>query len=260
MDKILTDIINTINKYENINDTYKYAYIGIPKGYGGLKKSYYGTFNKFKKKYPNFSFNKKIPTLFYMHGSIGFTKGIIFRKYIVENANFIFFAPDSFKIKNRPTYSSEATMDEYTTVHKLRQAEIKYNLEKLRKVSFIDFDNLFLMGNSEGGLAAAYYKGKEFKARIVTAFSCEDSYYIQDFKIGARKKDPFLNIIGTEDEYFANDSETNKHYEVDGHATQALIKFKKAKVIILPKTKHDLTLNPYVKEDIVNFLKFWSKG
>lgn len=256
MDKNIEKIIHT---YDNFSHSYEYAFIGIPKGYGGLKKPYYGTLKKFKKAYPNFTFKEKLPTLFYMHGSIGLTKGKIFRKYIVEDANFIFFAPNSFKVRNRPTYKSPSTIEKYQAVHKFRQAEIYYNLEKLKNVRFIDCNNMFLMGNSEGGLAAAYYKGKEFKARIVTAFSCEEAYYSQNFTIGAKKKDPFLNIIGTQDEYFSNDSETNKHYEVDGHGTQALLKFKKAKVIILPQTKHDLTLNPYVKEDIVNFLKFWSK-
>lgn len=255
----MTNILQTLNKYENINDSYKHAFIGIPKGCGGLKKPYYGTLNKFKKLYPDFKCTLKLPTLLYMHGSIGLTRGALFRKWIVEDANFIFFAPNSFKIKNRPTYKSPASISKYQKVHKLRQAEIHHNLEKLKELKFIDLKNIFLMGNSEGGLAAAYYKGKEFKGRIVTAFSCEESYYSQDFEIGAKKNDPFLNIIGTHDEYFSNNSKTNKNYEVDGHGSKVLKSYKNAKVIILPKTKHDLTLNIYVKEDIVNFLKFWSE-
>ncbi len=255
----MTNILETLSKYKNIDDTYKYAYIGIPKGCGGLTEPFYGTLHKFKKRYPNFSCKLKLPTLFYMHGSIGLTKGALFRKWIVEDANFIFFAPNSFKIKDRPTYKNPAKISKYQKVHKLRQAEIHHNLSKINELKFIDKENMFLMGNSEGGLAAAYYRGREFKGRIITAFSCEESYYSQGFKIGAKKSDPFLNIIGTHDEYFSNDSKTNKDHEVDGHGTKILDKYKKAKVIILPQTKHDLTLNIYVKEDIVNFLKFWSK-
>lgn len=255
----MTNILKTISQYQNVHDSYKYAYIGIPKGCGGLEQPFLGTLNKFKKKYPNFSCKLKLPTLFYMHGSIGLSKGKLFRKWIVEDANFIFFAPNSFKIKKRPSYKNPAKISAYQKVHKLRQAEIHYNLLQLDELKFIDKNNMFLMGNSEGGLAAAYYKGREFKGRIVTAFSCEESYYSQDFTIGAKKSDPFLNIIGTQDEYFSNDSKTNKNHQVEGHGTKTLAKYKKAKVIILPQTKHDLTLNLYVKEDIVNFLKFWSK-
>lgn len=253
------NIKKTIEKYKNIDDTYKYAFIGVPKGCGGLKKSFLGTLNKFKKLYPNFTCNHGFNTIFYMHGSIGLSKGKIFRKWFVEEGNFIFFAPNSFKIKNRPTYKNYAKISQYQKVHKLRQAEIHYSLQHLDELKFIDKEKMFLMGNSEGGLAAAYYKGREFRGRVVTAFSCEEAYYSQDFKIGARKKDPFLNIIGTEDEYFSNESSTNKNYEVEGHGTKALLEFKNAKVIILPKTRHDLTINSYVKDDIINFIRFWTK-
>ncbi len=255
----MTDINKTLSKYNNFKDTYKYAYIGIPKGFGGLKEPYYGTLNKFKKKYPNFKVDKKIPTLIFIHGSKGLTKGKIYRKWVVEEAGFIFFAPNSFKIENRPTYNTPAKMSAYEEVHKLRQAEIHYNLGKLKNVSFIDEEHLFLMGNSEGGLAAAAYKGREFKARIITAYSCENGYYSKDFKLGAKKNEPFLNIIGTHDEYFGKNSKPNENHEIKGHCTKALMKYKNAKVIILPQTKHDITTNIYVKEDIIHFLKFWSR-
>jgi hypothetical protein len=115
------------------------------------------------------------------------------------------------------------------------------------------------MGNSEGALAAAAYTGKEFKGRVVVAYSCENGYYSKNFKIGAKKNEPFLNIIGTQDEYFSKNSQPNKNYEVQGHCTKALKKFPYAKVVILPQTRHDITKNIYVKNEITNFLKFWSK-
>jgi hypothetical protein len=253
------DIDKILEKYDNFKDTYKYAYIGLPKGFNGLSKSYFGTLNSFLNQHPNFKTKEKLPILFYMHGSAGFSKGESYRKWIVNEANFIFFAPNSFKIKNRPTYKTPTSIKKYEKVHKLRQAEIVYNLKKLKSLEFIDFKNLFLMGNSEGGLAAAFYKGKEFKARIVTAYSCENGYYSKDFKIGARRYDPFLNIIGTHDEYFAKDSKPSKDYDVQGHCTQALKKFPNAKVVILPQTKHDITKNIYVKSEITNFLNLWTK-
>ena len=251
--------IKLIEKFKDFENSYKYAYIGIPKGFGGLEKPYYGTLNKFKKLYPNFKAPNKIPTLLFMHGSAGLRKGAIYRKWIVEKANFIFFAPNSFKIKNRPTYETPTKLKNYEKVHKFRQAEIYYNLDKLQHISFIDINNIFLMGNSEGGLAAASFKGREFKARIITAYSCENSYYSKNFKLGISKSEPVLNIIGTHDEYFSNDSNPTQGHEVDGHCTKALLKHKYAKVIILPQTKHDITLNEYVKEDIINFLLYWSR-
>jgi len=254
---IIIDKKNVKNQYENFNDSFKYAYIGVPKGFGGLKKPFYGTYDEFKKIYPNFKVKKKIPTVLYMHGSSGLYRGDIYRKYIVEDVKAIFFAPNSFKIKNRPTYKSPTKLSKYIKVHCVRQAEIKQSLKKLKKLDFIDSDNLFLMGNSEGGLAAAIFKSKVFKGRIITAFSCESSYFYENFKLGSSKDEPFINIIGTHDQFFSKNTKLNEKYKVEGHGIDALKRYTNAKIVILSKTKHDITPNPYVKNEIVSFLNLW---
>ena len=256
----MTEIIQaTFEKYENIEDTYKYAYVGFPKGFCGIKKPFFGLFNEFVKKYPNMKEKKKYKTVLYMHGSSGLYKGEVYRKYIVEELGFIFFAPNSYKIKNRPTYKSPAKRKEYNRVHKVRITEIDYNQKRLKKVDFVDNKNIFLMGNSEGGLAAAIFKSNKFAGRIITAFSCESSYFYENFKLGAKKSEPFLNIIGTHDEFFAKKTYLNKKYKVNGNGIEKLKNYENAKVVILPKAKHDLTTNIYVKDEVLSFLKLWSR-
>jgi len=252
-------IKKTLKKYKNIGDTYRYAYVGFPKGFAGIKKAFYGSYDAFKNKYPNITTDQIYPTLLYMHGSSGLYRGEMYRKYIVEELGFIFFAPNSHKIKNRPFYKSPTKKSKYTKVHKLRIAEIDYNYKKLSKLKFIDTQNIFLMGNSEGGLASAIFKSKKFSGRIITAFSCESSYFYKNFKLGSQKSEPFLNIIGTHDEFFSKDSKLNKDYKVTGNGIEKLKNYKNAKVVILPKAKHDLTLNIYVKDEILNFLRLWHK-
>lgn len=252
-------IKKTLKKYTNFKDTYTHAYVGIPKGFGGIKKAFYGTFDAFNKKYPDLHVEKKYKTVLYVHGSSGLYKGDVYRKYIVEELGFVFFAPDSHRLKNRPVYKSPAKEKVYVKVHKIRVSEIDYNYKKLRKLSFVDKKNIFLMGNSEGGLAAAIYTPKRFKGRIVTAFSCESSYFCEHFKLGSKKDEPFLNIIGTHDEFFAKDAKLNKEHKVSGNGIEKLKNYNNAKVVILPKAKHDLTTNLYVKDEILNFLKLWSR-
>ena len=253
------EIEKTLKKYKNIEDTFTHAYIGVPKGLGGIKKAFFGSWQEFKKQYPNFSPEKKVPLVLFMHGSAGLSKGEVYKRYIVKEAGCIFFAPNSFKVKNRPTYQSPTSLKNYEKVHQVRQAELDYNLKKLLKLDFIDKKNLFLMGHSEGGLAASLYKSKVFKGRIITAFSCEHSYFYENLKLGSRKHEPFLNIIGTDDEYFARDSFLNRNYNVDGHGVLTLQNNRNAKVVVLAKTRHDITQNVYVKDEIVNFLKIWKK-
>lgn len=251
------DIKKLLKKYENIDDTYKYAYIGIPKSLGNIKKNFFGTLDEFKRKYPNFRAKKKLPLVLFMHGSAGLSKGEIYKRYIVSEAKCIFFAPNSFKIKKRPTYLSPMPLKKYEKVHKLRQVELDYNLKKVLKLDFIDKKNIFLMGHSEGGVAASIYKSKSVKARIITAFSCEHSYFYENIKLGSRDDEPFLNIIGTDDEYFARDSILNRDYNVDGHGVLTLQNNINAKIVVLGKTRHDITQNIYVKDEIINFLKLW---
>ena len=117
-------IKKTQDKYSNFIDTYNYSFVGFPKGFGGIKKAFYGSFNEFKKKYPNIHEKKRYKILLYIHGSSGLSKGTLYRKYIVEELDFIFFAPNSHKLKNRPSYKTPATQNSYIKVHKVRIAEI----------------------------------------------------------------------------------------------------------------------------------------
>jgi len=250
-------IEKVFKKYKNISDCFTYAYVGIPKDVACIEEDFYGTYDAFIAKYPDIKYKKKFPIVLYMHGSSGLFTGDKYRRYIVEKAGAIFFAPNSFKIQNRPTYSSPVKEKNYIKVHKIRLAEIQYTHNALKKLPFVDTKNIFLMGNSEGGLAAAIYKSKAFKGRIITAFSCESSYFYTNFKLGSKKDEPLLNIIGTHDQFFSKKSDLNRKYKVQGNGIDALKKYHYAKIVILTKTKHDITTNPYVEDEIVGFLKLW---
>lgn len=254
----MEEINKTLKKYENFKDTYIEGFIGIPKGVGGLKKNFYGSIRKFRKIHPNFKYSEKIPMLFYMHGSAGLSYGKKYKDAALKSG-FLFFAPNSYELRDRPTYESPTSIKNYERVHKVRVAEVFYNIHQvLRELKFVDEKNIFLMGSSEGALAAAKYSGREFKGRIIAAYSCENGYYSKDFKIGARKKDPFLNIIGTHDQFFGEFSMFDKNKS--GNCSKALLEYKNAKVVLLPKTKHNVIENRYTIPEVINFLKFWTKA
>ncbi len=98
-------------------------------------------------------------------------------------------------------------------------------------------------------------KEKTLKEELSQHMHNENGYYSRDFKIGARKKDPFLNIIGTHDQYFGKYSPYEENNN-NGHCAMALLEFKNAKVVLLPKTKHNVIENKYTIPEVVNFLKF----
>ena len=111
----------TIKKYDNIADTY--AYVGFPKGFAGITEPFYGSYDEFKNKYPNITVDQAYPTLLYTHSSSGLYRGEVYRKYIVEELGFIFFAPNSHKTKNRPFYKSPTKKSKYivTIQHKKKK-------------------------------------------------------------------------------------------------------------------------------------------
>ena len=252
----MEEINKTLKKYDNFTDTFQYGYIGLPAGFQGIKKPLFMKIKEFKKKFINTSM-RPYPVLFFMHGSAGLSYGKQYKDAVLKEG-FIFFAPNSYKLKNRPTYETPTKTKNYEAVHKVRLAEIYYNIAQLKKFNFLDLENIFLMGSSEGALAAAKYKGTEFKGRIVAAYACENGYYSRDFKIGAKKRDPFLNIIGTHDEYFSSLSTHDK--DNTGHCANALLEFKNAKVVLLPKTKHNVIENPYTIPEVISFLNYWIKN
>lgn len=245
-----------IKLYPNFHDSFKKAFIGIPKGVGGLKKPYYGRLDKFLKKYPDFK-SMPVPTVLYMHGSSGFLKGKKYRKWIVQKSKMAFIALNSYAVKYRPTYISRDSKDVYEEVHMFRQAELKQSYKKLKELKFIDSKNLFLMGNSEGALAAGICKNEAFKGRILVSWGCEAGYYGRSFKIGAKKSVPILNIIGLDDQYFGVYSQYGDFEK--GHCAKALHHYKNSKVVLLPSITHNALESKYTKREIIDFLNYWKE-
>jgi hypothetical protein len=254
------DCNQTGKVYKGFYNSFNKAFIGIPKGVLGRAEPFYGTYEEALKKIPNLkSYTKKLPAVVYMQGSGSFGIGEIFRKWITGEAGYIFFAPNTHTSKERPTYSSPVPKEVYEQVHAYRQAEIDLFIKRLKELPFIDKHRMFLMGYSEGALATARYAGDEFVGRIVLGWSCEPSYYTDYPKVGAKLDDPFLNIIGRDDEYFGKQNPWNNGYDNEGHCGDALFKFKNAKVVLLPNIGHNLLQSPFLKGEILNFLELFKE-
>ena len=57
----------------------------------------------------------------------------------------------------------------------MRQEEIRYALEQVQKSTWADTNNVFLMGHSEGGTAAARNTLGDFRGIIISAWTCTNS-------------------------------------------------------------------------------------
>jgi dienelactone hydrolase len=144
---------------------------------------------------------RKVPTVLYLHGCSGFgTSGKVNVALLVE-AGYAVIAPDSFARPGRPATCDPkrnaviVAREVAAEVHRMRLAEVRYALERIGEFPWVDRDNLFLFGHSQGGTAAAAYTGKGFRARVVTGTRCTRG-------IGARADEPVLALFSTADPWF----------------------------------------------------------
>jgi len=74
----------------------------------------------------------------------------------------------------------------------IRKAEIVHALDQVRHVPWVDQNNIFAWGHSEGGGALASFSGAVFKGHIITGSGCQH---------GFKAKEPVLAILSRNDPY-----------------------------------------------------------
>ncbi|UJF17796.1 hypothetical protein L0B53_12240 [Vibrio sp. SS-MA-C1-2] len=256
-----------LEKYPTFEQSLHKAMVGIPGYLLASGEDFYGYYENLKS--VKFKENTSAPTIVYMHGSgntfshsdgkpkLKWDYG--YANWIVD-ADYIFIAPDAHSIEDRPTFSSPVAKSLYEEVHKIRQAEITQVVGSLLNQKFVNKDEMYLLGVSEGAFATARYAGNEFKGRMILSWSCEPGYFTDYPKVGANKKTPFLNIMGHKDFYFGKDAPYNTNYSKNtGNCANhlSMAGFVNARVITYPEIGHGVSYNQYMKTDLLSFLDYW---
>jgi dienelactone hydrolase len=147
------------------------------------------------------------PVVVYLHGCRGFNSSD--RKIIrqIAGAGYFVVAPDSMARRYRPRQCSgqKKKGGHSPFVYDFRQAEINYAIDQLWQQPWVDWDNLFIMGISEGGVATALYRGHFFRARVITQWTCHGAPMIRGLEgpkdtpvlAVVRKNDPWYNREGS---------------------------------------------------------------
>ena len=194
---------------------------------------------------------KKLPVLVYMHGCTGFSKRD--KKFIhrIAEQGFLVIAPDSMARAYRPRQcdpdSKRGGLNPW--VFDFRQAEINYAIDQLWEKPWADWDNLFLMGVSEGGAATALYRGDFFRARIITQWTCQGAPLIRGLE--AQPDVPILAIVQQNDPWYEN-----KHTDQRGDCGAYFGNRPGSKSIILEDgKKHNVLKSSGVLEQVIEFLR-----
>jgi predicted esterase len=187
--------------------------------------------------------DKPLPTVILMHGCTGIHQQDINLAKELTNQGFIVVMPDSLAIPERVINCDTKTNTPHlklVPVETIRPKEIKYAMSQLKQQSWVDKNNIFLIGHSEGGMAAAIVRELGFNGIVISGFNCF-------FGVRASTSTPILAIGFESDSYLSRISKVQcKDMWGDRTTSQQ---------ITLPGVGHDTYNQPFVKQEIVNFLK-----
>lgn len=193
------------------------------------------------------------PTVVYLHGCAGLGRiGHDTAKLLAE-AGYAVIMPDSFAREHKPKSCDPARLvgGFHRGVLGWRQAEANQAVRKARLLAWVDADNIFLWGFSEGGTTAATVTGEPVNARIVEGWTCHAGW--GEYRgLRAPDAEPVLALLGDEDPWF------HPAYLrgdcgafMEGRSNSESIVYERPNFLA---TKHHLSWHPEVQQLILDFL------
>ena len=196
----------------------------------------------FQKSISNLKLDKKYPVLIYLHGCSGITRHNDLRwGQFASEQGFVAILPDSLARPGRISNcdpSTSSTTFRFPMALIYREQEIAYAMQELKRLSWVDQDNIFLMGHSEGSNASAITRIRGFKGIILSSAFCHHGVTFD-----ASAKGLVINFLS--DPW---------HQGVTARCSKRLDN-KPLEVIHLEGAGHDTFDVPLVKKAVSDFLK-----
>ena len=187
---------------------------------------------------------KRIPTVLLFHGCKGYNRATRRYSRLLASLDYAVILPDSFARTYRPQTCDPKRKRRIRgapirLVLGMRLSEIRYAAAKVRELSWVDGNNIYLMGHSQGGFAAAAYSGGEFRGRILSGTSCPRG-------IAAPAEEPVLALYSLADPWLRG--------TLKGTCARWTEDRKNMVVMEFPGIRHDVSVYPETKQAIRRFL------
>jgi len=187
----------------------------------------------------------RLPTVVLMHGCSPKKGAAWTYARWFAGQGFAAIIPDSFQRRGRPATCNPGTLaraDAATAdaVHVLRLEEIAYAAQRVRALPFVDAENLFLLGDDEGGDAVANYAGGGFVAYIVAGTGCR-------YGIRVHGEAPLLALTSRGDPHLGA-------VPPDGCRRMAEAQGRAVEAVVLPGFWHDVSGMPEARAAIQAFI------
>ena len=168
-----------------------------------------------------------------------------------------FLCPNSFVLKDRITYTSPVSRDDYERIHAMRSAELANAAARLTEVP--GFDGRYVVaGTSEGGVAAARFQapqGQAECARMIFSWPCEDNYHVAAHRTAIPQDMPVLNVMSAADKFFSQANSWLDNPSALGHAGRTLANHTDASIVLIPGAPHTLFALPQTQSAVEGFLE-----
>ena len=193
---------------------------------------------------------RRYPTVLYLHGCDGLAGLTPLRA--MARRGFAVIAPDSYARRFRPKQCDTKTRrgGRNYYVFDFRAAELSYALTRFNKLPWIDKKKLFLVGVSEGGLAAAQHRGSAFRARVVAEWTCQGSPLVRG--LGAPPDEPVLALVRANDPWYARGR--SRRRAGDCGAFFGAGRPRSNSIVLQEGARHDVMSDPRAMRRILEFL------
>lgn len=197
------------------------------------------------------------PLVLFAHGSSGIGEPLKAFGRWLASFGIGFLCPNSFVLKDRITYTSPVSRDDYERIHVMRSAELANAAARLTEVP--GFDGRYVVaGTSEGGVAAARFQapqGQAECARMIFSWPCEDNYHVAAHRTAIPQDMPVLNVMSAADKFFSQANSWLDNPSALGHAGRTLANHTDASIVLIPGAPHTLFALPQTQSAVEGFLE-----
>ncbi len=191
----------------------------------------------------------KLPTILYLHSCEGLGPHREDLKRF-SGLGFVVIAPDSFAREHRPLGCDEERerfIRYFDIAVAFQKAELDYAVQRLQEFSWIDRNNLFLIGSGIGGMVAAHYQGADFAGHVIEGWGCRGPNPVFN-GIWAPKDVRIFSTVSRNDPWF----QKNPGFGVD---CARFLKDRPGSVsVVLDRPAHYVSWYPKSRPALIEFL------
>ena len=191
---------------------------------------------------------RRLPLVLFLHGCNGLHPGYRGDLAFLRARGYAVVAPDSFSREYKPRSCDRHSKSGgfHPGVIGFRLAETEYALDRLREFPWVDPARIVLMGQSEGGITTANYRGDGLAGRVILGWTCQIPWPPL-WGLRGEPASPVLAVVSRDDPWF-------RPWYVAGDCGTDMDGFADARSVVLDGSTHHVMRLPAARQAVADFL------